>query len=133
MNGTDVLLFANTGTIISPTYTAVGGQRNLTITKTMATFDSSSKDSDDENPEPARLGSTVSLDSLYVPSDVAQRLIDTTYKAKGLLLIEVQENGVETETAPAYITSFTKNFPDQDASTFTIDLLVKGGWTEAGT
>jgi TP901-1 family phage major tail protein len=133
MNGTDVLLFVNTGTINSPTYVAVGSQRNTTITKTMATMDASSKDSDDENPEPGRLGSTVSLDGVYVPSDVAQRLIDTTYKSKGLLLIEVQENGVETETAPAYITSFVKNHPDQDVSTFTIDLMVKGGWTEAGT
>lgn len=133
MNGTDVLLFVNTGTIQSPSYTVVGSQRNVTITKTMATMDASSKDSDDENPEPGRLSSDISLDGVYVPSDVAQRLIDTTYKSKGLLLVEVQEDGVETETAPCYITSFVKNHPDQDVSTFTLSLMVKGGWTEAGT
>ena len=129
MNGTDVLIYVQ----IDSGYVVVGSQRNATITKTMATYDTSSKDSDEEQSEPGRLSSDIDLDGLYVPSDAAQAAIDAAYKAKSPVLIEVQENGHETETASCWITNFTKNFPDQDASTFTLGLHVNGGWSEAGT
>lgn len=129
MNGTDVLLYVQ----VNGTYTVVGSQRNLSIPKTMDTYDTSSKDSDDETSEPGRLHSDVELDALYVPSDAAQKALDTAYKTKSAVLVEIQENGEETETATCWITNFTKNFPDQDASTFTMTLHVNGGWAEAGS
>jgi TP901-1 family phage major tail protein len=129
MNGTDVLICVQIG----GQYVAVGSQRNATITKTMATYDTSSKDSDEEQSEPGRLSSDIDLDGLYVPSDAAQAAIDVAYKTKAAVLVEVEENGQATETASCWITNFTKNHPDQDASTFTLGLHVNGGWSEAGS
>ena len=129
MNGADVLIYVQIG----GQYVVVGSQRNVSIGKTMDTYDTSSKDSDDETSEAGRLHSGIELDGLYVPSDAAQAAIDAAYKAKSAVLVEVKENTVETETASCWITRFTKNHPDQEASTFTLSLHVNGGWSEAGT
>lgn len=129
MNGADVLIYVQIG----GQYVVVGSQRNVSIDKTMDTYDTSSKDSDDETSEAGRLHSGIELDGLYVPSDAAQAAIDAAYKAKSAVLVEVKENTVETETASCWITRFTKNHPDQEASTFTLSLHVNGGWSEAGT
>lgn len=129
MNGSDVLIYVK----IDTTYTVVGSQRNATVNKNTATYDVSSKDTDDELVEPGRRSSTLDMDAVYVPSDAAYLELDAAYKASSPVYLEIQENGIVTETATAYIESFTKNFPDQDASTFSMTFHITGGWDEAGS
>ncbi len=129
MNGSDVLIYVQIG----GKYVVVGSQRNATVNKNTATYDVSSKDTDDELVEPGRRSSTLDMDAVYVPSDMAYLELDAAYKASSPVYLEIQENLVTTETATAYIESFTKNFPDQDASTFSMTFHITGGWDEAGS
>ncbi len=129
MNGSDVLIYVK----VNSSYVVVGSQRNATVNKNTATYDVSSKDTDDELVEPGRRSSTLDMEAVYVPNDAAYEALDTAYKTSAPVYLEIQENDVATETATAYIESFTKNFPDQDASTYSMTFHITGGWEEAGT
>ncbi len=129
MNGSDVLIYVQ----IDGEYVVVGSQRNATVARNTAMYDMSSKDNQNELVEPGRKSSTLDLDAVYVPSDAAYLELAAAEKASSPVYLEIQENGVVTETATTYIESFTKNFPDQDASTFSITFHITGGWDEAGS
>jgi TP901-1 family phage major tail protein len=133
MNGTDVLLLANTGTPSVPVYTVVGSQRDATIEETSDTVDVSSKDSRAQRVLPGRYASTISLDALYVPDDEAYLTLQDANRNGDLILVAQQENDVVTEIASAKIDSISKKFPDQGEATISISMTVDGEWVAAAT
>lgn len=130
MNGTDLLILANTGTPSVPVYEAVGCQRDATIEETTATIDVSCKDSRAQRVLPGRYASTISLGALYVPSDDAYLALRTANRDGELILVARQELGVVTEIVSAKIDSMSESFPDQGEATISISLTVDGEWTE---
>jgi predicted secreted protein len=133
MNGTDVLILVNTGTEVSPVYTAVGSQRGASLSETNDEIDISSKDSRAGRYLAGRYGSTLSLDGLYVPSNVAYLALKTAQRAGDAILVRIEEEGVEVEEASAIITDMSTDFPDQDAATISIDLRIDGEWAAVGS
>ena len=133
LNGTDVLLLVNVGTEVSPSYVEVGSQRDATIDESNAEIDFSSKEGREARVAAGRYGSTITLEALYVPDDEAYLALKNAQRAGDAILVRVSELGVEMEEADAVITGFTRNFPDQDASTCSIGLTIDGAWRTVGS
>lgn len=128
INGTSVLLKIRTST--GPTvYTTLGSQRGVTIERTAAEIDTSSKDGADWTGLPGRRESTISLDALYVPSDTAKAALVTAYESGALCNVQRTAAGADpARSADCIITTLHEEYPDQDAAVFTVDLKVSGAW-----
>jgi hypothetical protein len=133
MNGADVLLLANTGTINSPNWTAVGSQTGVSFKEANDSLDFSTKDSRAKRVQAGRYSASLSLDTLYVPNDTAYLALKTAMRAGDLILVRKEEEGVATEEANALITSMSEDAPDQAPATISIDLEIDDVWTEVGS
>lgn len=133
MNGTDLLLLANTGTPGTPVYEAVGSQRDSTFDEANATIDVSSKDSRAQRVLNGRYSGTVSLDALYVPTNAAYQALRTASRAGDLILICREEYGVAIETVDAKIDTMSESFPDQGEAVISVSLTIDGFWQAVGS
>jgi TP901-1 family phage major tail protein len=133
MNGTDLLILVNTGTQETPTYEAVGSQRDASIEEASDTIDVSSKDSRAQRVLAGRYSSSVSLDALYVPTDAAYQALKDANRGGDLILIAKQVAGVVEEIVTAKIDSMSEEFPDQGEATISIAFTVDGWWTVVGS
>ena len=134
MNGTDILLQVNTGTDLSPMYVTVGSQRDVTFEEKSDDIDVSSKDGQAQRVLPGRYSSSVSLDALYVPDDVAYQALKTAMRPPSTLIkVLRQELGGALEIADAHITGLGDKGPDQGEATTTISFTIDGEWVEVGT
>lgn len=133
MNGTDILLLANTGTPSVPVYEAVGEQRDATIDEASATIDISSKESRNQRVLAGRFSGTISLDALYVPDDAAYQALRDANRAGDLILVARQESGTVTWLVSAKIDSISEKFPDQAEATISISMTIDDEWQEVGT
>lgn len=133
MNGTDLLILANIGTPESPSYMAVGCQRDATIEEATATIDVSCKDSRAQRVLPGRYSATISLDALYIPDDQAYQALKDAMRNGDLILIAREEAGTVTETFPALVGSLSQAFPDQGEATVAASFTVDGFPVPAGS
>ncbi len=133
MNGTDVLLLANTGTDLSPSYEIVGSQRDVTFDETNSEIDFSNKGSRAFDGAAGRYQAQVTLDALYVPTDAAMLALKTATRDGTNLKIRRQESGVDTEEADCFVTSKSDSFPDQGEATVSITLRIVGEWAAVGS
>lgn len=130
MNGSALLLLANTGTPSVPVYSVVGSQRDASIEESDAGIDFSSKDSRAQKVGPGRYSSTISLDALYVPDNEAYLALKSALRNGTLILIARQESDVVIETVNARVDSIGGDFPDQGEATISISLTADGFWEE---
>lgn len=133
MNGTDILLLANTGTVLVPVWETVGSQRDATFDEATAEIDVSSKTSRAKRVLPGRYSANVSLDALYVPSDAAYLVLKNAMRNGTMVQILRQESGASLESADAIVTSLSEKAPDQAEATVSISLVIDGEWTELGS
>ena len=129
VSGNAVLLYANTGTISVPVWTAVGSQRGLQIKKTADVLDASHKNNSHQEVVQGRKASTITLDSLYVDGDTAFAAIKSAYDTGATVLVRKYVSGVATEQAECIINDVSEDFPDNEISTRSIGLTVNGAWT----
>ena len=130
MNGTDILLLVNTGTIPSPVYEVVGSQRDVTFEETTDEIDVSSKDGRAKRVLPGRYSATISLDALYVPSGAAYQALKDAMRNGMLIKVLREEGGVSLEEADALVTSLSEAGPDQGEATVSTALTIDGEWNE---
>ena len=121
MNGSDIIIFIDGD--------AVGSQRDCSMSETTATIDFSSKDSRATRVEPGRYGATLTLDSLYVPSDAAYLALQSAMRNGTKVEVVVVEEGAALESALAVVTQLDKNAPDQGETTCSASLTIDGEWT----
>jgi TP901-1 family phage major tail protein len=133
MNGTDLLILANTGTPGVPAYSIVGSQRDATLEESTDTIDISSKDSRAQRVLPGRYSGTISLDALYVPNDAAFQALKNANRDGEMILVAREEAGVVIETVEAKIDSISEAFPDQAEATISISFTIDGFWNEVGS
>lgn len=133
MNGTDLLILVNIGTIQTPIYQAVGCQRDCTIEETSETIDVSCKDSRAQRVLSGRYASTISLDSLYIPNDSSYLALRTANRAGDLIKVVREEAGVSMEMVDAKIDSMSEAFPDQGEATISMAFTVDGFWQPIGS
>ena len=133
MNGTDVLVLVNTGTEVSPVYTAVGSQRDASLDETNDEIDISSKDGRAGRYLAGRYGATMSLEALYVPDSVGYLALKSAMRDGTLIKVRISEDAVETEEADAIVTGLSSGYPDQGEATVSIDLRIDGEWVVVGS
>lgn len=133
LNGTDILLLVNTGTVLVPVYEVVGSQRDATFEETDAGIDVSSKDSRATRVLPGRYGATISLDALYVPTDAAYLALKTAIRDGEMIKVLRQESGASLEEATARLDSVGEAAPDQDGATLSVAFTIDGEWAEVAT
>ena len=119
-NGSDVLIYV----YIDGVKTPVGSQKEASIEETSEEIDISTKDSRAKRVIPGRYSSTISLDSLYIPSDDAYAELKDAMRNGTAVIV-----ATETEYANAIVTSLSESYPDQDTATVSISLSVNGAWT----
>jgi TP901-1 family phage major tail protein len=119
------LVKVNTGTDVSPVWTAVGSQRDAKLSRSMATIDVTSKDSNNwEESLPDVRSWSIDANAMYVPDDTAYEALETAWENQALVEIMWEEANGDTFTGNAYITDFPKSAPHKDA--VTIDVTFKG-------
>lgn len=129
INGQLILVYANTGSISSPVYTAVGSQRGLQIGKTADVLDASHKGNSNQEVEQGRKSSTLTLDALYVAGDTAFAAIKAAYENATQVLVRKYEQGSAVEQASCIVNDISEDAPDNEIATRSIGLTVSGGWT----
>lgn len=133
MNGTSVLILANTGTPSVPAYEVVGYQRDVTIDESSEVIDVSSKNERAQRVLPGRYSGSMSLDALYVPDDEGYRALRAALRNGELILVAIQEDDVVIETVAAHVDSISRAHPDQAESTISISLTFDGMPEEVGS
>lgn len=131
MNGTNVVLYVNTGTDLSPEWTAVGSQRDVAFDKSNDKIDMSNKITGRAAVwEYGRLEQSLSLEALYVPDDLGYQKLDEACENGKMIMIRKYEEGVAVKEADALVEKISERDPDQEACTVSIDLAISGTWTE---
>lgn len=133
MNGTDLLLLCNVGTPGTPVYLEVGSQRDATLDEATATIDVSCKDSRAQRVLPGRYSGTVSMDALFVPTDLAYQALRNANRNGDMIRIAREEYGVAIETVDAKIDTISESFPDQGEAVISISLTIDDFWTPVGS
>jgi TP901-1 family phage major tail protein len=132
-NGTDILLLVNTGTPTVPVYEAVGSQRDATFGETTDAIDVSSKDGRAKRVLPGRYTAEITMEALYVPSDVAFQALKDAMRNGTMILAVRSELGVSVEQANAVVTDLSQAAPDQDGAVVSIGLAIDDQWVEMGS
>jgi predicted secreted protein len=133
MNGTDLLLLANTGSPETPAYSVIGCQRDCSIDESSDTIDVSCKTSRAQRVLPGRYSGSISLDALYIVDDAAYLALREANRNGTLILLAREEYGAVTETVEAKIDSMSESFPDQGEATISISMTIDGFWEEVGS
>jgi len=130
-NGADILLYANTGTDASPSYTALGSQKGVNITESLAIEDASHKQTANQATEyiPFRYSSTASVNGFFVRSEVALVAMKSAIRNRQTIKIRASVLGTQVEEADVWISNFSHDSDDQSISTYSFDMTVNGSWT----
>lgn len=133
INGSLVLLQVRTATA-PDAYTTVGGQRGMSVGKEMTAINTSAKDNADGTYVGGRRESTVSMEGLVIASDAGRAALIAAYEANGAAAgaVRLRRGAVGAEAAKqadGIITDLSEDFPDDEESTWTVEIQISGGWT----
>ena len=120
MNGADILVYVGS--------TLIGSQRGVTFKESNEEIDFSSKDSRAFEGAPGRYKATVSLETLYVPTDTAYQTLKDAMRDGTFVTLVRQEEGADVEEASAFLTGMSEEGPDQSEATVSVDMTVTGEW-----
>lgn len=125
IDGNSVLLLVNIAPPGEPfDYEAVGEQRGLTESSSRDAIDASHKLRDHMVNLLGRADGTVSLEGLWVPDDIALQAIERAYREKQVVILRKQVQGIAVEQREGVITTFDKDYPDNDVSTITVEIAL---------
>lgn len=132
LDGTNVVLLANTGTPSVPVWSRVAAQKNVQFSEDTAEIDASSKD-DGQNATfiPGRNSATIALEHLREVGDAGFAALRSAKRNRQLILVRRQEFGNDLEEANALVTNISDSYPDSEAGTVSIALRVSGAWSPA--
>lgn len=129
IDGASVLVLVNLGDDVTPNWTPVAEQTNLSTESTRNLIEASSKDSDHTKWIYGKQDDTVSLEALYVPNDAAFKALEDAQKNKEPVVLRRTENGTDIEEATALVSTISKEWPDNDASTVSVEFQLDEPWT----
>lgn len=124
MNGKDVLILVDTDG--AGTFAAVASQTNASVSESNDIVDESSKDARERKVSAGRYEATYSFENLFVPTDVAFTALRAAMRNGTKIKLREQELGVAKEEVNAVITDMTRDFPDQDNVTISMEAAVDG-------
>ncbi|NIU01083.1 MAG: phage major tail protein, TP901-1 family [Nitrosopumilaceae archaeon] len=127
MNGKDVLILVDTDG--AGTFAAVASQTNASISETNALIDESSKDARERKVSAGRYEAVYSFESLFISSDAGFQALRAALRNGTKIKLREQESGVAKEEVNAVITDMSREFPDQDNVTISLEAAVDGSIT----
>ncbi|MGA9723306.1 MAG: phage tail tube protein [Candidatus Binatus sp.] len=127
-NGSAILVLVQTAS--GPNvYTSVASQMGAKFSRKGKTIDVSDKSIVDNQYLPGDRDSTITLDSIYVPTDAGVQALKASFDTGATLIVERQENGVVTEYATCFVSSIDEDFQRSSASKYNCVLQRTGAWT----
>lgn len=130
INGTTVLLQVRTSTA-PDTYVTVGGQRGMSHERERTEIDQSDKADADATFLAGRRSGTFTLEGLVVASDAGRTALIAAFEG-ATSAARVRRTAVGAEAAKqadVIITGISEDYPDDEESTWTVDLRMTGPWT----
>ncbi len=124
MNGKDVLILVDVDSV--GTFSAIASQTNASISESNDVIDESSKDARERKITAGRYEATYSFEALFVPTEAAFTALRAAMRNGTKIKLREQELGVGKEEVNAVITAMTRDFPDQDNVTISMEAAVDG-------
>lgn len=133
VNGSLVLLQVRT-TTGPDVYVTVGGQRGMSVGKEMTAINTSAKDNADGTYIGGRRESTISMEGLVIVGDAGRAALVAAYETNGALAgaVRVRRGAIGADAAKqadGIITDLSEDFPDDEESTWSVEVQISGGWT----
>jgi hypothetical protein len=125
INGSQVLLLVKNGA----TYEAVGEQTSLSVEESANLIEANYKGATFSQAIYGRREGTITLEALYVPTDSAFAALRNAMKNRSSVFVRRKENGAEVEQCECLIDTMSMEFPDNEASTISVDLMMISEWT----
>lgn len=131
-SGKDYLLQVNTGTEMSPTWTTVAGQRDVSFTRSQGTIDITSKDSN--RWKEFIYGNrewSLELDHLVELADGGFQQLESMYENQEIIQVRIMEEDSGTATGSALLTEFSYDAPEEGEASASATLQGSGALTFA--
>lgn len=128
MNGTETLILVDTDG--AGTFAAVASQTNASISETNAVLDESTKAQRERRVGAARYEATYSFEALFVPTDAGFQALKAAMRNGTKIKLREERSGVAVEEVSAVITDMTRDYPDQDNATISLEAAVDGAVVE---
>lgn len=107
----------------------IGGQMSATVTQTRDVFETHIKGDDEKTFENGAATTTIDLDCLWIASDSGQAALQTSVRDGSTITVHRHVDGTTTESATAYVTSFSETFPNDEKATVAATLQISGAWS----
>lgn len=132
ITGVDILLYVNTGTVASPVWTAVGGQRGCTLNRSADEIDASDKTTGGwKKTLPGLLNWSMDCDAVLLDSDNAYDALESAYENRTSVLVKMERPDGRKYQGEAHITDFPMEAPQDDVASISITLSGKGALTRS--
>lgn len=129
INGSTILLQVRSAT--GPdVYTTVGGQRGMSVSKERTFIATHDKADGDTTGIGGRRTTSITMEGLVIANDVGRLALIAAYEGDGA--VRVRRTAIGAEAAKqliGVITACDEDFPDDEESTWTIEVQGNGGWT----
>ncbi|NLT36769.1 MAG: hypothetical protein GXX95_01225 [Methanomassiliicoccus sp.] len=128
VSGCDIIIKANTGTVQSPTWTDVGGQRGATLSEENEMIENTSKLSTGKMKEfKYGFGSwSVSADGVWIDDDAGYLALQSALRNKTNVQLEIYVEGTATLLGTALLKSRDLEGPYDDEATYKIEFQGTG-------
>jgi TP901-1 family phage major tail protein len=131
--GVDVLLYANTGTGGTPTWTVVGGQSGATLSRETNVIEVTSKESGWTENLAGIKSWSIDCDGYVVISDIAYEALETAWEDGTEIKVHIVVPSGNTYEGSAIISKFPLEAKQDDALTFSISLAGNGALTKSAS
>jgi predicted secreted protein len=111
-------------------YTTIGGQRGLSRERTRNIINTSAKEDTAQTKKGGKRDSSLSFDGVVIASEAGRAALVAAYDGDGEGRIRVSAIGAEpAKQATFVLETISEDFPDDEESTWSIDLQISGEWT----
>ena len=132
VSGIGFIIKVNTGTIASPVYTTVGGQRNATLSMGTDEIDVTDKASSNWHEGlPSIRNWSIEGDGLLVQDDSGLQELEDAFIGGEKIKVQLLTASGKTYTGDAILTDFSYEAPYDDAATASYTLTGSGALTPA--
>lgn len=126
INGSDVVVLLNMGSVVSPNYQAIGCQRDCNFEEASESIDYSCKVSRAQRVDYGRLSGSISLDLLFSISRSDLAALKAANRNGEMIQLSRQESGIEKARYTAKIDSLSENYPDYAESVVSLAVTIDG-------
>ena len=132
VKGVDFVIYVNTGTVESPVWTQVAGQRGATLNRSMDPIDATSKDSQGwmEYLDGLREWS-IDFDGLVSEDDTAQQKLEDASHNGDSVMVKIETPGGSTYEGTGYITDLTLEAPYDAEAVYSGTVTGSGALTKS--